>query len=85
MLTEVGVSEIVPWQASRSIVRWSGERGAKGRARWQTVAREATKQSRRLRIPAVAEPVNLERLCDRVAAADLALVLHEGATGASGR
>ena len=26
MMTEMGVSEIVPWQAARSIVRWSGDR-----------------------------------------------------------
>jgi 16S rRNA (uracil1498-N3)-methyltransferase len=29
MMTEMGVSEIVPWQAARSIVRWSGDRGAR--------------------------------------------------------
>ena len=29
MLTEIGVDEIVPWQAARSVVRWSGERAAK--------------------------------------------------------
>jgi 16S rRNA (uracil1498-N3)-methyltransferase len=80
MLTEIGVSEIVPWQSSRSIVRWGGERGARGRARWQAIAREATKQSRRLRIPRVAEPVDLERLCERVGAAAVTLVLHEIAT-----
>ena len=58
MLTEVGVTEIVPWQAARSIVRWSGERGVKGLARWRSTAREAAKQSRRLWTPAVAEPVD---------------------------
>ena len=56
LLTEVGVSEIVPWQAARSIVRWSGERGAKGLARWRSTAREAAKQSRRLWTPVVGEP-----------------------------
>lgn len=80
MLTEVGVHEIVPWQASRSVVRWSGERGAKGRSRWQAIAREATKQSRRLRIPLVAQPVDLDGLCRRIGSAASTLVLHEGAT-----
>ena len=28
MMTEIGVSEIVPWQAARSIVRWSLDRSA---------------------------------------------------------
>lgn len=80
LLTEVGVSEIVPWQASRSIVRWSGERGAKGVARWRSTAREAAKQSRRLWTPAVSDPLDTRALTERVAAADVALLLHEEAS-----
>lgn len=80
LLTEVGVSEILPWQASRSIVRWSGDRGAKGLTRWRSTAREAAKQSRRLWTPVVADPVDTAGLAARVAAADLALLLHEEAT-----
>ncbi len=82
MLTEIGVAEIVPWQASRSIVRWSGERGDKGQGRWQVTAREAAKQSRRLRIPTVASVVSTEQLLARVSEADLALVLDERASHA---
>jgi 16S rRNA (uracil1498-N3)-methyltransferase len=80
MLTELGVDEVVPWQAQRSIVRWSGERSAKGLAKWRSTVREAAKQSRRLTVPAVSEAVSLAALATRVAAADLALVLHEEAT-----
>lgn len=80
LLTEVGVSEILPWQASRSIVRWSGERGVKGLARWRSTAREAAKQSRRLWTPVVGEAVSTAGLAARVAAADLALLLHESAS-----
>ncbi|MFT4163675.1 MAG: 16S rRNA (uracil(1498)-N(3))-methyltransferase [Microlunatus sp.] len=80
LLTEVGVSGILPWQASRSIVRWSGERGAKGLARWRSTAREAAKQSRRLWTPLVADPVDTRALTERVASADLTLLLHESAT-----
>lgn len=82
LLTEVGASEILPWQASRSITRWSGERGAKGLARWRSTAREAAKQSRRLWTPEVGEPISTSQLADRVAAADLALLLHEEADAA---
>ena len=82
MLTEIGVAEIVPWQASRSIARWSGERGDKGRSRWQATAREAAKQSRRLRVPAVASLVNTEQLLARISCAELALVLDEQASHA---
>jgi 16S rRNA (uracil1498-N3)-methyltransferase len=80
MLTEVGVHEIVPWQSARSIVRWSGDRGAKSLSRWRSTVREAAKQSRRLRVPQVSEPVTTAQLAARVAAAPLALVLHEEAT-----
>ena len=80
LLTEVGVHELLPWQAERSIVRWSGERGAKARSRWQSTAREAAKQCRRLRIPDVGAAVDTWALAERVRAADLALLLHEDAT-----
>jgi 16S rRNA (uracil1498-N3)-methyltransferase len=80
MLTEVGVTEIVPWQASRSVARWSADRVDRGLSRWRSTAREAAKQSRRLWIPSISRPVGTRDLAERVAAADLALVLHEGAT-----
>lgn len=80
MLTEVGVAEIVPWQASRSIARWTPERRVKGRARWAGAVREAAKQSRRLRVPAVAELAGTDDVCARIRDAALALVLHEQAT-----
>ncbi len=81
MLTEVGVDEVVPWQASRSVARWSPDRVERGLARWRSTAREAAKQSRRLRVPAVTEPVSTRALAARLAASDLALVLHEDASG----
>jgi 16S rRNA (uracil1498-N3)-methyltransferase len=80
MLTEVGVHAIVPWQASRSVVRWSAERGDKALARWRSTVREAAKQSRRLRVPEVTEVVSTKALVGRLGSAELALVLHEEAT-----
>jgi 16S rRNA (uracil1498-N3)-methyltransferase len=80
MLTEVGVAEVVPWQASRSVARWSADRVDRGLTRWRSTAREAAKQSRRLRVPTVSDPVTTRSLVDRLGAADLALVLHEDAT-----
>ena len=77
--TELDVDEVVPWQADRSIVRWRGERGEKAHRRWRQAALAATKQSRRARVPHVAEVVGRGALAERVREADLALVLHEEA------
>ena len=78
MATEVGARSIVAWQASRSIVRWQGDRGAKALEKWRATAREATKQARRLWLPDV-EAAGTARVCELIAAADVALVLHEDA------
>jgi 16S rRNA (uracil1498-N3)-methyltransferase len=80
MMTEMGVHEIVPWRAARSIVRWSPERTARSLARWRSTVREAAKQSRRLVVPQISEPVTTQQLAHRAASVDLALTLHnEGA------
>jgi 16S rRNA (uracil1498-N3)-methyltransferase len=54
--TELGVSGVIPWTAERSISRWEGAKAAKGRERWASIVREATKQSIRSRVPGV-EPI----------------------------
>lgn len=77
--TEVGVDLVIPWQAGRSIVRWQGERGEKAHRRWQSVAREAAKQSRRPWVPVVEVARDSAALASRLGAATLALVLHEQA------
>ena len=81
VLTEVGVDRIVPWAASRSVAVWKGERAAKAHARWQATAREAAKQSRRSWLPTVTPLASTAELAALVADADLAVVLHEDATG----
>ena len=78
-MTELGVDEIVPWSAARSITRWDGPRGQKALDRWRRTAREAAKQSRRAWVPAVAELAGTAAVVERLAGA-AALVLHEAAT-----
>ena len=78
--TELGVDEVVPWQAERSVVVWRGERVAKSLAKWVSVVTRATKQSRRARMPLTSAPVDLAALVRRVGEAALTLVLHEDAT-----
>jgi 16S rRNA (uracil1498-N3)-methyltransferase len=76
--SEVGVDAIVPWQAQRCVTRWTGERGAKGLARWRAVAREAGKQARRTRFVTVRDPVETAGpggLLELIGAAGSALLL----------
>jgi len=79
MLTELGIDEIVPWQAARSVVRWSPERVERGLSRWRAAAREAAKQSRRFRVPTVSLPMTTAELALRIEQTALTVVLHEAA------
>lgn len=69
LLTEAGVDRIVPWEAARSI--------GKASDKFAITAREASKQSRRLRIPKVTDIATTEQICDAIKLSDLAIVFHE--------
>lgn len=79
VLTELGVDEIVPWAASRSIAQWHGPRGEKALAKWRRTAAEAAKQSRRAWVPTVASLARTGDVAARMAASP-GLVLHESAS-----
>ena len=81
VLTEIGVARIVPWAAARSVAVWRGERAAKSlgqvalhraRGRQAGAAVVVPRGRRRWRRPPTSVAL--------VAAADLAVVLHEDAT-----
>lgn len=72
--TELGVDEIVPWQASRSVSRWDAAKAVKGRARWSAIVREAAKQAHRAWVPEVAEVVTTKQLAQRAAASAVLLL-----------
>jgi 16S rRNA (uracil1498-N3)-methyltransferase len=80
MSTEGGVDRIVMWKAARSIGR-ADEKLEK----LQLTAREASKQSRRFRIPRVSGVATTDQIVDEIAKADLALVFHESATSTISR
>ena len=71
LLTEAGVDRIVPWLATRSIGKTS--------EKFQITAREASKQSRRFRIPEVTRVAQTDQICEAIRLSDLAIVFHESA------
>lgn len=78
MVTEMGASRIIAWQADRSIVRWQGDRRDKSLAKWEATARESTKQSRRFSLPELAFATT-KQLPALLADVSTVLVLHEDA------
>ena len=72
LLTEAGVDRIVPWSSARSI--------GKGSEKFGITAREASKQSRRFRIPEVTNVATTAQICEAIRVSDLAIVFHESAT-----
>lgn len=80
MLTELGVDRVIPWQSSRSVVKWTHDREERQLGRWRSTAREATKQSRRLRVPVVTSAMTTRELAALIGEVALALVLHEAAS-----
>jgi 16S rRNA (uracil1498-N3)-methyltransferase len=75
-MTEIGVDEVVGWQAERCIARWTDRTASK----WLATTRAAAKQSHRIWWPEVSGPASIEGVADLCRSADLALVLHESAT-----
>lgn len=71
---ELGVDEVVPWQAARSVSRWEGAKAAKGRERWASIVREAAKQAHRAWVPEVAGVETTGQLARRASTARMLLL-----------
>lgn len=54
--TELGATRILPWQASRSVVRLEGQRAENRLRRWRRIATEAARQCGRAEVPEVTDP-----------------------------
>lgn len=76
LLTQAGVSKIIPWAAQRSVGQWKTDTGDK----WKMWAKEATKQSRRIWLPEILEIHSTEKVCDQIKSAGLSLVFEESAS-----
>ena len=59
--TELGVSEIIPYEASRSLIKIDHKQDKKI-DRWQKIMKEASEQSKRTHIPKICSSINLSNL-----------------------
>lgn len=84
--TELGVDQVIPWQADRSVVRLKAERAARMLGKWQSTVVAAAKQSRRAHWPELAEHVNSNALAALIHSTPATrwFVLHEAAETAWG-
>jgi 16S rRNA (uracil1498-N3)-methyltransferase len=76
LLTVVGATRIIPWQAARSVAKWQEDLGEK----WLATSIAAAKQSRRLTLPEIEDPITTDHIAKRFGKSANLLVLHESAT-----
>jgi len=76
LLTVAGATTIIPWQAARSIAKWQEDFGDK----WVKTSVAAAKQSRRLTLPEIEEPITTAQIAKRFGGETNLFVLHESAT-----
>ena len=82
--TELGVMNVIPWEADRSVSRWVGIKEAKGVERWQSIVTEAAKQSLNTWHPKVAAPIKGMQVTKLIESFDLVLVLDPTAVESLG-
>nr|WP_272902185.1 16S rRNA (uracil(1498)-N(3))-methyltransferase [Brevibacterium daeguense] len=78
--TEVGVDEVIPWAAARSIADWPAKKHGKMAAKWANTLQAAALQARRARVPLLHDLARGHALRERFGTGDHVLVLHEEAT-----
>lgn len=75
---ELGVASVTPVTTKRCVAKFSDDKDAKKKIeRWQKIADEAAKQSKRMAKVNVQMPLKLAELVTKVAAYDLFLVAYE--------
>lgn len=61
--TELGVSEIIPLQLSRTLIKIDNNKSEKKYERWMKICKEASEQSRRTTIPKI---LNIMKISDLI-------------------
>jgi 16S rRNA (uracil1498-N3)-methyltransferase len=77
--TELGASRIVPMVTARSVVKLAGDRAQARTARWQKIAREASRQSGRSDAPEIAPVTSFDLALASISTAAFRVLFYEGA------
>lgn len=78
---ELGACEIIPVATARSVVKLDPKKAARKQERWQEIARNAAKQSRRLLVPRVHAVCDFQEALSYGESLDVRLVPYELAKG----
>lgn len=78
---ELGVSQIVPVETARSIVKLDKKKAEGKTERWQAIAESGAKQSKRSIIPSVSAPVDFKGAIEKISELDLLILPYENHEG----
>ncbi|CDQ39610.1 MULTISPECIES: 16S rRNA (uracil(1498)-N(3))-methyltransferase [Virgibacillus] len=75
--TELGASNFIPFQASRSVVKWDEKRQDKKLKRLSKIVKEASEQSHRNKVPMIYPNQSLSELIDLASSYDFKVFAYE--------
>lgn len=78
---ELGVHSVIPVEMSRCVMKLEGGKKENRRARWQSIAESAAKQSKRNVIPSVGEVLSYKKMLEAASEMDVFLVPYEAKDG----
>ncbi len=78
---ELGVSEIIPVEMSRSVVKLDEKKKKSKVLRWRTISESAAKQSKRNIIPQVSDVTTYKQALEKAGELDLLIVPYENKNG----
>lgn len=80
---ELGVSDIIPVEMSRCVVKLEEKKKSAKQQRWQTIAESAAKQSKRNVVPTVHKTISYAQALNLATELDMILVPYENKDGMS--
>ena len=81
---ELGVSQIVPVAMKRSVVKLDDKKAASKTKRWQLIAENAAKQSKRSIVPTVHEPMSFKDAVSMCEECTVSIIPYENEDGLTG-